>query len=257
MLSFTSLLKAHITNDSKVHIMKKVQDMLNTEEAIKPEGFSPKPTRHKGRNQETRETILEAALQIFTKYPYQNAALRMIGKMARIEHPLISYYYGSKADLFRAVLNRMIKQRLELQKTWFTEVKSMGVDRGFSIFLDNLLEDFRRRPGLFHVVSLNLHQVDLDNPIPGYDLIEEFIKTDVGRMKEYLELEVPDFEAEMFIRAMSSLLIAFLGGANSQAKMMGMEADSIVYYNWVKDTVLFTLLPRLRMMVKKPSPSKN
>ncbi|MBT4089164.1 MAG: TetR/AcrR family transcriptional regulator [Deltaproteobacteria bacterium] len=114
--------------------------------------------RQKAGRQETREKILDAAIQVFARYPYQNAGLRVISKLAEVDHPLISYYFGSKADLFHAVLSRMMEQRLELQKGWFAVVRPMGAERGFSIFLDNLLEDYRKRPGLFHVVSLNLQQ---------------------------------------------------------------------------------------------------
>lgn len=76
-------------------------------------------------------------------------------------------------------------------------------------------------------------------------------------MKEYLDLEVPGFEAEMFIRDMSTLLNGFLGGSRNHAKMMGMEPDSIIYFNLVKETVLFALLPRFKLMVKKPSSSTD
>jgi len=221
-------------------------------------GTAPVKTgRPKGKKEETRNRILEAATQVFARHPYQSAGLRLISQQAEVDHPLISYYFGSKAELFKTVLNRMIKQRLELQKTWFAAVKPMSAIRGFSLFLDYILEDYRQRPGLFHIASLNYQLADHDNLIPGHDQIEEFIRTDVSNLKERLELDVPDHEAEMFIRAMSMLLIGFLGRAGSQAKMMGMEPDSIVYFNWVKETVLFTLLPRFKLMVQKPSTSTD
>ena len=68
-------------------------------------------------------------------------------------------------------------------------MRSMGPTRGFSIFLDFVLEDYRKRPGLFHLVSLNFRQVDPENPIPGFDLIEDFIKTEIDRMKASLDVE--------------------------------------------------------------------
>ncbi len=60
---------------------------------------SPK-AKSKGKKKETRDKILNAASQIFASYPYHTASIRMIGKQAEIEHPLISYYFASKADLF-------------------------------------------------------------------------------------------------------------------------------------------------------------
>ena len=225
---------------------------------IQAETATSHGTRRTGsKKSESRERILEAALEVFARHPYQNASFRMISKLAEVEHPLISYYFGSKADLFKTVLNRVMEQRLELQDTWIAETKPMSATRGFSLFLDNLLEDYRKRPGLFHIVSLNFQQADHSHTIPGYELIEAFMKKDSARIKEKLDLEVPEYEAEMFVRAMSALLVNFLGGSGSYAKMLGAEADSFVYFNWVKETVLYTLLPRFKQMVQKPSSSEN
>ncbi len=218
---------------------------------------APQSGKQRRNKEDTRNKILKAALQVFTRHPYQSAGIRMISKLGEVDHALISYHFGSKAELYKVVLRQMMEQRLELQKSWLAVVKPMEAGRGLSIFLDNLLEDYRKRPGLFHVVSLNFQQADPANLIPGHELLEEFIKIDAGRVKEILELNVPDHEAEMFLRAMSALLIQFLGSAGAYAKMMGMEPHSIVYFNWVKDTVLYALLPRLKQMMRKSPSSKG
>ncbi len=230
--------------------MNELKEVAETNDA-------PQSVKHRRSKKDTRDKILKAALQVFTQHPYQSASIRMISKLGEVDHALISYHFGSKAELYKSVLRQMMEQRLELQKSWLAVVKPMAEDRGFSIFLDNLLEDYNKRPGLFHVISLNFQQADPANPIPGHDLIEEFIKIDASRVKEILELNVPDYEAEMFIRAMSALLIQFLGSAGSYAKMMGMEPDSIIYFNWVKDTVIYALLPRLKQMMRKSPLSES
>ena len=215
----------------------------------------PPEKRPRKKNQETREKILDAAQQAFARYPYHSASVRIISKLGGVDHALINYHFGSKAALFKAVLRRMMDQRGELEKSWFASVKPMGATRGFSVFLDYILDDYRKRPGLFHIAALNFRQVNYDNPIPGYELLEEFIKSDVAHMKGSLDLAVPDHEAEMFIRSMSTLIIGFLGSAGSHAHMMGMEPDSMVYFNWVKETALYTLLPRFKLMVQQASAS--
>ena len=205
------------------------------------------------KKQENRDKILAAAQQIFANYPYESAGIRMISNLAGVDHPLIKYYFGSKADLFREVISHMMAQRRELQENWYGAVKSMGPSRGFPRFLDFVLEDYRRRPGLFHIVSLNFRQVDPENPIPGFDLIENSMKSEIDRMKAGMGVDVPDHEAEVFIRVFSALLTSFLGGAPNHARMLGMDPESIVYFNWVKESILFALLPRFKLMVQRPS----
>jgi AcrR family transcriptional regulator len=211
----------------------------------------------RGKKQETRDKILEAAQQVFAAYPYDAAGIRIISKLAGVDHPLIKYYFGSKADLFREVIRHMMARRRELEKDWYAAVKPMSPGRGFSLFLDFVLEDFRKRPGLFHLVSLNFRQVDPDNPIPGFDLIEAFIKTEIDRMKANLGMEIPGHEAEAFMRVFNTLMIGFLGGAHTHARMLGMEPESIVYFNWVKESILFALLPRFKLMVRQSSSTQK
>jgi hypothetical protein len=104
---------------------------------------------------------------------------------------------------------------------------------------------------------LNFRQVDPENPIPGFDLIEDFINTEIDRMKVNLGMEIPDHEAEVFIRVFNTLMIGFLGGAHTHARMLEMDPESIVYFNWVKESILFTLLPRLKLMVQQSSSSEK
>ena len=210
-------------------------------------------TPSKGKKQETRAKILAAAQQVFTTYPYHSAGIRMISNLAGVDHPLIKYYFGSKADLFRAVISHMLAQRRELQQDWFTTTRPMGPSRGFSLFLDFVLEDYRKRPGLTHLYSLNFRQADPENPIPGFDLIEDFLKAEINRMKSNLGVEIPDHEAETFIRVFNTLMMGFLGGAHTHARMLDMDPESIVYFNWVKESILFALLPRFKLMVQQSS----
>jgi len=209
-----------------------------------------KPTS-RGKKKDTRDRILAAAQQIFASHPYHTASIRMIGKLAEIEHPLISYYFPSKADLFRAVMTELVQYRSQLEKKWLEEVKTLDPARGLSLFIDQVLDDFRKRPGLFHVISLNLSQSPDTETIPGYDLIQGYMQTSTRTFIETIRLQVSAHEGEMFARVMGVLFIGFLGASSSYATMMKIEPDSIVYYNWVRDTMLYTLLPRLEKMVKK------
>ncbi len=214
---------------------------------------TPKKTKpgSKGKKKETRDKILKAAQQVFANYPYHTASIRMIGKLAEIEHPLISYYFPSKADLFRSVLTELNEYRSQMEESWSDEVKQAGPARGLSLFLDHVLDDFRNRPGLLHIISLNLSRPTDSDPIPGYDLIQKFVESSVQSSIKLAGLGVSLHEWEMFSRTMTTLLIGYLGASSTYAPLIGKAPDSILYYNWVKDTIIYTLLPRLELMVKK------
>ena len=54
---------------------------------------------------QTKERILKSAERLFARYPYELVTLRQIAAMAEINVALIVRYYGSKRELFGAVLD--------------------------------------------------------------------------------------------------------------------------------------------------------
>jgi len=205
----------------------------------------------KGTKTETRDKILTAARHVFSNYPYHSASIRTIGKLAKIEHPLISYYFPNKADLFQAVFGEVLKNQHQLEKKWLEEVKSMSPARGLSIFLDHHLDNYRLHPEILHMIALNMIQSEDSEPIPGYDLIQNAIDGSVQIFMETVELSAPEYEIEMFCRVMMNHMVSFLGASKFHAASLKMDPSSIQYLNWVKDAALYALLPRLKMMVKR------
>lgn len=55
-------------------------------------------------NPQTREQILDAARRLFARHGYDGASMRAIAAAARVDVALVSYHFGSKADLFAASL---------------------------------------------------------------------------------------------------------------------------------------------------------
>jgi len=210
-----------------------------------------KKPKSKGKKKETREKILSAARQVFCNYPYHSATIRMIGKLAEIEHPLISYYFPNKADLFISVLKEATEKQQKAESEWLDEVKSMRTARGLSIFIDHQLDFFRRHPEVFCIIALNIIQSEDGEPIPGYQRIEDSIKTTVRNFMEKVPMNAPEFEVEMFCRAIMNHLTNFLGASKFHASTMNLDPNSIQYLNWVKDATLYIFLPRLEMMVRR------
>ena len=54
----------------------------------------------------TREAILDAAEQLFANQGYDVTSLSQVGQAAGVSRGTPGYFFGSKADLYRAVLER-------------------------------------------------------------------------------------------------------------------------------------------------------
>ncbi len=211
----------------------------------------------KKRESATRKKILAAAKKIFGENPYHSASIRSIGKEAGIEHPLINYYFSAKSDLFSAVISELEEHRLKHQTKWLQDAREMDPYRGFSLFLDKVLDYYNKHPQIYRTIALNLVQTNLIEQIPAYDIIQAGIKRDCDVMQEQLKMTAPQHEIEMFSRSVSTLMISYLGAANCYATLMDMEPDSFQYLNWVKETVIFALLPRLKKMFSKEKPKTD
>ena len=233
------------------HNMPRSKKKPVEQKAAQAKPASAKKSRNKNKGKKTRVKILVAASHVFSSYAYRSATLRMIGKEAGIEFPLISYYFPNKADLFVTVLKQAIDQHEEAESEWLEEVKSMSPARGLSVYIDHQLDFFRRYPGVFCIIALNKIQSEDAEPLPGYHLIQDSIEASVKKFMVKVPMIVPKFEVELFCRTFLNHMTNFLGAAKFHASIMSLEPDSIQYMNWVKDATLYVFLPRLEMMVQR------
>jgi TetR/AcrR family transcriptional regulator len=78
---------------------KGIQVMIQRKNIRKP-GKQPKEVSEK-----TKETVLKAALKMFAREGFYNTKLREIADLAGTTHSLIRHHFGSKDDLFKAVID--------------------------------------------------------------------------------------------------------------------------------------------------------
>ena len=62
------------------------------------------------RGEETRRRVLDAAIEVFAGVGYKAAHTRLLAERAGVKLPAISYYFGSKEGLFRAVIEHIAGQ---------------------------------------------------------------------------------------------------------------------------------------------------
>lgn len=64
----------------------------------------------------TRQRILRAAVKLFARKGYAGTSVSDVVTTARVSRPVLYYYFGSKAGLYRALVNWAADERLRLMR---------------------------------------------------------------------------------------------------------------------------------------------
>ena len=75
-----------------------------------PDGADKKPSRIQQRN---RRLILDAALEVFSRYGYRGATLDQIAAEAGLSKPNILYYFDGKEDIHVTLLSQLMETWLD------------------------------------------------------------------------------------------------------------------------------------------------
>ena len=210
------------------------------------------------RNQKTatRDKILEAAKRVFAERPYSAASIRMVGKAAGIDHPLISYYFPTKAELFEAVVADVADTYVQANTSWFEGLEEMSASRGLSRYLDRLLDFTSKHPETLRIVALNLVQPEESEIIPGYRQMQGLLTRNTETFRKVAALRSSTREIRMFTESFNTLVINYLGAATYYGGILGMNPRSPAYRRWVKETLLLLFLPRLKQLIRGESPDR-
>ena len=89
-----------------------------------------RPARDSRPVEATREAILAAALDLFSRRGFEGAAMRDIAALARVEHSALRYHFQDKATLWRAALGGLIAEmNAEMAASWRATRGRAPVDR--------------------------------------------------------------------------------------------------------------------------------
>jgi len=76
--------------------------------------MTSKVGRPKGDQQDTRQALIDAARESFSRYGYRKISTRQIAQKAGVDAAMIRYYFGSKANLFEAMVKDTLSPMLSL-----------------------------------------------------------------------------------------------------------------------------------------------
>ena len=205
----------------------------------------------KPKKKNTREKILKAARKVFAEHPYNAASIRMIGTKGKIDHPLISYYFPTKAELFETIVAEACEDYYQANISWFEELEKVPPSEGMARYLDRLIEYSRKNPEPMRIIALNMVQKEKAAIIPGIKIIEDLFSRASQLFKQEARLKSSPEQLEMFIQNFNAAIISYMGAGSFHANILGLKPGSIDYYKWVKEAMTFMFLPQLEMMTSR------
>lgn len=157
-------------------------------------GRPPKVTG--GGGADTRELILDAAEDLFSKHGFYGVTIREVAREAGVDTALVHYYFGAKRELFDAVFLR----RAEIWNNERVEaVNRYAASAGDAMTLEGLFEAFLRPPfewslkggpGWKHYSAL-VAQTNA-NPTFGGETMARYYDPAIRRLIELIRGVMPD-----------------------------------------------------------------
>lgn len=197
----------------------------------------------------SREKILEGAVRVFANYSYYAASIRMVGKAAKVDHPLVNYYFPTKAALFEEVLKRITDEYYEANTTWYEGLHELELENGLSLYIDRLFEFVAEHPRSLRIIALNLVQSEEQAEIPGYECVRGFFVKINQNVKNALPIQEISSDIEMLISNMNILAINYLGAGHYYASILGKKPGSPQYLKWVKQTIMFAFMSHYNQII--------
>ena len=205
-----------------------------------------RPSKSKAAKEPKKEKILRAAKKVFSLHPYASASMRMIAREARIDHPLIIYYFSTKAFLFETVLKDLIEQYRQAMPGWFLGIRELGLIDGVSTYLDRALGFHFEHPEMFRIILLNMTQsVKKGGMVPAYQLIQDIFHMWANGFSRRPRFNIKPKQTLSFLRCISLLMINLIGAREYHAEIQGMDPKSDAYLRWVKKQIMFIVVPVL------------
>ena len=99
--------------------------------------------------QDAKETLLSVAINLFAEYGYDKVSIRDIAEKAKTNSAMISYYFGSKQNLYDAALE---KQAGSLQVFLSPETADLSPQKILQLYVDTLQKIHKNNPTLMKFI---------------------------------------------------------------------------------------------------------
>jgi TetR/AcrR family transcriptional regulator len=172
----------------------------------------------------TKNLVLNAAEDVFAEKGYGGARIREIAEKVGVTTAMVHYYFDSKENLYKAVLNRILSDLIVLARS-VDEVESRAerLRRFFLGFFDYTAK--HRNFARLFAMDVGSNREHLDN------IVREFFrpqfKDGVRFIREGIkEKEFLPVDAEQFLTAIYGMTITYFAESHFVSVMLGKDAMS-------------------------------
>jgi TetR/AcrR family acrAB operon transcriptional repressor len=189
--------------------------------------------RTKAEAEATREALLDAAEEVFFEKGVAHASLEQVACQAGVTRGALYWHFRNKADLFRAMLDRVRMPFEELVAASGADIANPldAIRQGCQQGVQRLEQPRHRR-----VHAILLHRCEFFSDIDPQSMQEEMARDCLDALHDYfttarqLTLLRDDISPELATRLLQSTL-------------------SGLYHDWLRDTAAFSLLERSTELV--------
>jgi AcrR family transcriptional regulator len=199
--------------------------------------------------QDTRDSILRAATKIFAKHGFSGGRIDEISKAAKSYDRMIYYYFGSKEDLFIAVLEDMYRKFNEAEMA--LELSSDQPEESLKAVIAFMWNFYQRNPEFITLLNdENLHRGKhiskslraREYSSPAIQIIEQLMES--GVRKKVFRSGVAARDVYLMIAAMNYF---YLSNRHTLSAFLGEKLESpealAHWQGFVVESVLRTVKP--------------
>jgi len=154
----------------------------------------------------TRDNILSAATEVFTRYGYEGGSLEKISKSAKSVDRMVYYYFGSKEGLFIQVLENSYRRMNDAERKLKLDT-SQPID-GLNRVIGFTLAYYRKNPEF--ITLLNLENLQRGKHIAKSERAREYSSPAIAIISELLQNGVAQklFRKDVSARNVYLLIVA-------------------------------------------------
>lgn len=137
---------------SSIEYMSNNWTKVNSEEILQMTPTERQRGRPRKGDEHGTESILEAALASFAEHGFDKTPLRLIATKAGVDVALISYRYGSKFGLWKAVVTSVAEESLQQIEDFLRHAETLPMDQRLQFICTRLVANIFQRPAFSKVL---------------------------------------------------------------------------------------------------------